>query len=62
MDPIQKISDPWASSVMIHREKLFAAWLTENGYSPANTVMCESTSVEEDGSVVTKVWFERKDK
>ena len=61
MDPTQKLSDPWASSVMVHREKLFAAWLKDSGYTPYNTVLCESTVVEEDGSVVTKVWFEKRE-
>lgn len=47
--------------LMNHRDQLLATWLLYSGYTPANTVVCESTVIENDGSVTTRLWFARKD-
>lgn len=42
------------------RDKFIARWISEWDLSPLEVVMCESTSIEADGSTTSRFWFERK--
>lgn len=46
--------------VMENRERFITAWVSETGLQPTETVMCEQTTIGDDGSVTTRVWMVRK--
>jgi hypothetical protein len=43
-----------------NRERLVEAFLAETGMLPSECIMCQQDTYQ-DGQMVMKIWFERKD-